>query len=508
LGLLQSDERIEMASAVKLDVAVPGADRLFISGEWVEPASEDVVEVINPVDGSVLIEVAAPSIADADRAVAAARAAFDDGTWPNMPVEERVAICQKFAAAIEARGEEISRAWAIECGAPLPYAQMMAGVASGIWQHVFELAPTLQFEERRTSETGDVLIRREPVGTVLAILTYNGPVNLMGMKVFPALVAGCPVVIKPAIESQLTMHLIADCAAEAGFPDGVLSVLAGGVEVSKHLVAHEGIDMVAMTGGTAIAVDVVKNTADRLARTALELGGKSPAIIAEDADLDQVALSLVPGATTHCAQVCVALSRILAPRSRYDEIVDYLAEKWRGIKVGDPMEEGTDVGPLANARAVARTEGFVASAKADGARVVVGGGRPEGVPTGGFWFEPTLLADVDNSMEVAQEEVFGPVTCVIPYDDIDDAVRIANDSKYGLAASVYSADAEAAIAIARRIRSGTVAINIAGVCMTEPFGGVKQSGWGRECGSEGIFEFTDIKQILLTSGLGFDPTAG
>jgi len=191
-----------------------------------------------------------------------------------------------------------------------------------------------------------------------------------------------------------------------------------------------------------------------------------------------------------------------------DEIVDYLAEKWRGIKVGDPMEEGTDVGPLANARAVARTEGFVASAKADGAKVVVGGGRPEGVPTGGFWFEPTLLADVDNSMEVAQEEVFGPVTCVIPYDDIDDAVRIANDSKYGLAASVYSADAEAAIAIARRIRSGTVAINIAGVCMTEPFGGVKQSGWGRECGSEGIFEFTDIKQILLTSGLGFDPTAG
>ena len=504
---MQIYERSEMSSAVHLDVAVPGADRLFISGQWVEPATEAKIEVISPVNGSVLAEVAEPSIEDADRAVAAARAAYEDGTWQNMAVAERVEICQRFAAEIEARCDEIARAWAIECGAPLGYSQMMAGVAAGIWQHVFDLAPTLDFEERRTSETGDVLIRREPVGTVLAILTYNGPVNLMGMKVFPALVAGCPVVVKPAIESQLTTRLVADCAADAGFPEGVLSVLAGDVEVSKHLVGHEGIDMVAMTGGTAIAVDVVKRTADRLARTALELGGKSPAIIAEDADLAEVAASLVPGATTHCAQVCVALSRILAPRSRYDEVVDYLAEKWRGIKVGDPMEEGTDIGPMANARAVARTEGFVASAKAGGANVVVGGGRPEGLPSGGFWFEPTLLRDVDNSMEVAQEEVFGPVTCVIPYDDVDDAVRIANDSKYGLAASVYSADADDAVAIARRIRSGTVAINIAGVCMTEPFGGVKQSGWGRECGSEGIFEFTDIKQILLTSGLGFDPTA-
>jgi acyl-CoA reductase-like NAD-dependent aldehyde dehydrogenase len=382
----------------------------------------------------------------------------------------------------------------------------MAGVAAGIWQHVFSLAPTLQFEERRTSDTGDVLIRHEPVGTVLAILTYNGPVNLMGMKVFPALVAGCPVVIKPAVESQLTMRLIADCAKDAGFPDGVLSVLAGDVEVSKHLVGHPGIDMVAMTGGTEIAIDVVKRSADRLARTALELGGKSPAIIAEDADLDQVAASLVPGATAHCGQICVALSRILAPRSRYEEVVEYFAEKWRGLTVGDPIEATTEVGPLANARALTRVEGYVDAALAEGAVAVVGGGRPEGFDRG-FYFEPTLLRDVDNSMPIAQEEVFGPVTCVIPYDDIDDAVRIANDSKYGLAASVYSGDSDAAVEIARRIRSGTVAINIAGVCMTEPFGGVKQSGWGRECGSEGILEFTEIKQILLTSGLGFDPSA-
>jgi acyl-CoA reductase-like NAD-dependent aldehyde dehydrogenase len=495
-----------MTSVLSSGVEVPEADRLFISGKWVEPASDQRVDVVNPADGQVVAEVAVPSVEDADRAVAAARRAFDEGPWPTMSVAERVAVCRRFAEAIEARGEQLERAWVIESGAPIGYAGVMTGVAAGIWQHVFSLAPTLQFEERRTSETGDVLIRREPVGTVLAILTYNGPMNLMGMKVFPALVAGCPVVMKPAVESQLTMRLIADCAKDAGFPDGVLSVLAGDVEVSKHLVGHEGIDMIAMTGGTQIAVDVVKRSADRLARTALELGGKSPAILAEDADLEQVVQSLVPGATAHCGQICVALSRVLAPRSRYEEVVEFLAEKWRGLKVGDPMEPTTEVGPLASRRALERTEGFVASALADGAKAVVGGGRPEGLDRG-YYFEPTLLRDVDNSMEVAQEEVFGPVTCVIPYDDVDDAVRIANDTKYGLAASVYSADSDAAVEIARRIRSGTVAINIAGVCMTEPFGGVKQSGWGRECGSEGIFEFTDIKQILLTSGLGFDPSA-
>lgn len=495
-----------MSTALDTGVEVPGADRLLIGGSWAEPASDATTDVINPADGQAVARVAAPSLADADQAVSAARRAFDEGPWPSMTVQERVAICRRFAESIEARSEEIARAWTIESGAPIGYSGVMFGVGAGIWQHVFSLAPTLPFEERRTSETGDVLIRREPVGTVLAILTYNGPVNLMGMTVFPALVAGCPVVVKPAVESQLTMHLIADCATDAGFPEGVISVLAADVEVSQHLVAHDGIDMIAMTGGTEIAVDVLRRSASRLARTMLELGGKSPAIIAPDADLDEVAASLVPGATAHCAQVCVALSRILAPKSRYDEVVDYLAQRWRAIKVGEPTDPATEVGPLATERAVARTERYLQSAIAAGAQVAAGGGHPEGFERG-FYFEPTLLRDVDNSMEVAQEEVFGPITCVIPYEDIEDAVRIANDTRYGLAASVYSGDVEHAVEIARRIRSGTVAINIAGVCMTEPFGGMKQSGWGRECGTEGIFEFTDIKQILLTSGLGFDPTA-
>jgi acyl-CoA reductase-like NAD-dependent aldehyde dehydrogenase len=490
---------------VGLDVEVPELGKLFIAGQWVEPETDASLDVFDPALGEAVARAAAPSVGDADRAVAAARAAFDEGPWPRMSVQERVEVCRRFVEQIEARKDEITRVYSLEAGAPISYAKIMVAVSTGLFQHLLSLAPTLDFEERRTTENSDVLVRREPVGTVLAILTYNGPVNLIGMKVLPALLAGCPVIVKPAPESQLTMRFVADAAKDAGFPEGVISVLTGDVEVSQHLVSHEGIEMISITGGTEIAKDVVRRSADRLARTALELGGKSPAIIGEDADLDTVVQSLVPGATAHCGQVCVALTRVLAPRGRYDEVVDLLAEKYRAIKIGSPTDPATELGPLANERALQRVEGHVESALAEGAKLVVGGAQPEGMD--GWYYLPTLLRDVDNSMRVAQEEIFGPVTCVIPYDGIDDAIAIANDTKYGLAASVYAGSEEAAVEIARQLRSGGVAINTAGVCLTEPFGGMKQSGWGRECGSEGIFEFTDYKQILLSSSLGFDPAA-
>jgi len=485
---------------------IPELDRLFIAGAWTRPDTGACIDVVNPATEEVVVRVAAPSASDADRAVAAAREAFDRGPWPRMTVPERVATCSRMADRLEANREAIARAWTIESGAPVRFSDMMLDVAAGIWRHVFNLAPHLSFEEVRTSEGSEVLIRREPVGTVLAILTYNGPINLLGMKVFPALIAGCPVVIKSAPESQLTMRLVAESAREAGFPDGVLSVLAGDAEVSKHLVGHPGIDMVAMTGGTEVAMDVVRRSAAHLARTALELGGKSPAIITQSANLEEALPSLVPGATAYSGQVCVALSRILAPRSRYEEVVATLAKAWQAIRVGDPLDTETEVGPLATRRALARTERFVASAVAEGARIVVGGERPAEYERG-WYYQPTLLRDVANSMEVAQQEVFGPVTCVIEYEDHDDAIRIANDTKFGLADSVYSDDPEEAVDIARQIRAGSVAINTAGVSMTEPFGGMKQSGWGRECGPEGVFEFTQLKQIVLSSSLGFDPAA-
>ncbi|MFJ8812970.1 aldehyde dehydrogenase family protein [Amycolatopsis thermoflava] len=484
-------------ATTRLDVEIPGLDKLFIAGDWVQPAGDETMDVVMPSTEEVIATVPSPSFADADAAVAAARAAYDEGPWPRMTPKERAAVCRRFADELESRMDTLNRAWTYESGYPKSHGDMInTGAAKMIWDHAIEIAPTLPWEEKRVSAASEVLIQREPTGAVLAILTYNGPVVEMGMKVIPGLLAGCPIIFKFAPDSQLTSRLIAEAAAAAGFPRGVISCLAAGLETSQYLVSHPDIDMVHMTGGVPVAVDVVKRTADRLARTALELGGKSPAIIADDADLDAVLPTLVPGCVGGLGQVCVALSRILVSRERYDEVVDRLAEAFRALKVGDPFDPSVNFGPLGNERALLRTEAMLARAVAQGAKVVAGGRRPAHLDRG-FYFEPTLLRDVHENMDIAQDEVFGPIVVVMAYDDIDDAVRIANGTKSGLAASVYSADAEWALSIARRIRSGSVAINLAGVCLTEPFGGVRQSGWGRECGAEGILEFTDIKQVLL-----------
>jgi aldehyde dehydrogenase (NAD+) len=484
--------------APALDVTIPGLDKLFIGGAWVTPSSDATVDVISPSTEEVVATVADASTADADKAVAAARKAFYEGPWPNLPIAERVAACTRLADELEARMDTANKAWRAECGAPLAHGEMInTGAGPMVWRNAISVAADLPWEEKRVTPTGEVIIQRQPIGTVLGILTYNGPVVLMGMKIIPALLAGCTVIVKQAPECQLTGRVVAEAVEAAGFPEGVVSVLAAGLETTQHLVSHEGVDMVHITAGAAIAKDVVHRTADRLARTALELGGKSAAIIADDADLETVMATLVDGACGFNGQVCVALSRVLVSRDRYDEVVELMAQAYRSIKVGDPYDPETQRGPLAVKRAVERCEYYVKVAVEEGATVVAGGKRPEHLDKG-YYFEPTLLRDVTNDMRVAREEIFGPVTCVIPYDDMDDAIRIANDSDFGLAASIYTADSDVALDVARRLHSGGVAINLAGVCLTEPFGGVKQSGWGRECGSEGILEFTEIKQILLS----------
>lgn len=480
-----------------LDVRVPHLDKLFIGGRWVAPATDRMVDVIMPSNEEVIAQVAAPSPADADKAVAAARKAFDEGPWPRMSPQERIEACARLCDELEKRLDDMNRAWTFEAGAPKFHGDMInSGAGRMVWRYALQMAEKIVWEEHRTSIMGETLITREPIGTVLGILTYNGPVVLMGMKVIPGLLAGNTFVVKHAPESPLTSRLVAEAAEAAELPEGVLSFLAADTETTQYLVGHEGIDMIHITAGTEIAKDVVKRSADRLARTALELGGKSPAIILDDADLDQVMATLVDGACGFNGQVCVALSRVLASRNRYEEVVERMAEAYRNLKVGDPFDPETQRGPLAVKRAVERCEHYVAIAQEEGAKVVVGGRRPPHLIKG-YYFEPTLLRDVDNSMRIAQEEVFGPITCVIPYEDEEDAVRIANDTKYGLAATVYSSDEEKALQIARRIRSGGVAINLAGVSLCEPFGGWKQSGWGKECGLEGILEFTQQKQILL-----------
>jgi len=476
-----------------LDIEIPGLRQQFIGGRWRDSAAPRMVAVISPSTEEVVTQVAAPSTEDADLAVAEARAAFDMGPWPLMSIEDRVKVCARLCDALEACLDDMNRAWAFESGATIAHGEMInSGAAVAVWRNALAVAPGLPWEEQR----GDALLLREPIGTVLGILTFNGPVVLMGMKIIPALLAGCTVVVKHAPESPLTSRLIAEAVRAADFPEGVVSVLAADTEVTRHLVAHGDIDMVALTGGTAIGVDVVKRTADRLARTALELGGKSPAIITEDVDVDEVVATLAEGASGFLGQVCVSLSRILAPRSRYEEIVAALAAYYSKLRVGDPFDPNTDRGPLAVARARDRVERYVAIAIEQGAKVATGGRRPPALERG-WYYEPTLLTAVDNRMTVAREEIFGPVTAVIPYNGIDEAVQIANDSPFGLAASVYSKDQDQAMRIARQIRAGSVAINTAGVSLTQPFGGYKQSGWGRECGPEGILEFTQIKQVLL-----------
>lgn len=476
------------------DVDVPGLDQVFIGGQWTKTTGP-MIDVIAPASEEVVTQVASPTVEDADRAAATAHEAFGNGAgeWPSMTVKERVGVCARLCDALESRMDAMNRAWTFEAGAPKVHGDMINGGAGVmVWRHALKMAlEDVTWEEDR----GDALIRRIPTGPVLAILTYNGPVVLMGMKVIPALLAGCTVVIKHAPESPLTARLVAEAIREAGFPEGVVSVLPAGTEVTQHLVGHPAIRMVALTGGTEIGIDVVHRTADRLARTALELGGKAPAIIAEDVDLDAVMETMATGASGFLGQVCVNLSRILVPRSRHDEIVDALAQNYAALRVGDPFDPATDLGPLAVERARDRSEKYVDVAQQEGAVVVAGGRRPEHLDRG-WYYEPTLLAGVTNDMRVAREEIFGPVTSVIAYEGIEEAIRIANDTPFGLAASVYSKDTELAFSIARQIRSGGVAVNLAGISLTQPFGGIGASGWGRECGAEGILEFTDIQQIL------------
>lgn len=482
-----------------LDVDVPGADQVFIAGEWISPAESGLIDVIDPTTEEVLTQVARPGIAEADAAVAAARRAFDSGPWPRLAVGERIDKVRTFTDALEKRLDSLNRAWAFESGPTMAHAEIInngAGVIS--WQTALRLAAETPWEENR----GDAIIRREPMGTVLAILTNNGPTVLMGMKVVPALLAGCPVIVKHAPESQLSAHIIAEAARESELPTGVISFLPAETDVTQYLVSHDGIDMVTVTGNQAIATDIVNRTSARLARTALELGGKSPAILGGDFDMDAVVPNVAGGAQPFNGQVCVALSRILVPQARYDETVDALVAYFEALTLGDPFDPSADRGPMSVHRAVARVEGFVSGAKAQGANVACGGKRPSGILKG-YFYEPTVLRDVTPDMTVAREEVFGPVTVVMPYGDIDEAVAMANDTEYGLAASVFTPDDDLALDIARRIRSGTVGVNVAGMSLAQPFGGVKKSGWGRECGVEGILEFTDLKQMLLPAGQSY-----
>ncbi|MBK8960734.1 MAG: aldehyde dehydrogenase family protein [Proteobacteria bacterium] len=478
------------------DLVVPRPDALMIGGAWHASASAVRTEVISPATEAVVAEVAMASVADADTAADACVAAFN-GEWPRWPVAKRVAVCTAFCAALEQRLDLIGGVWAVESGTPLRWSRTLHRFAAkAAWGGALAVAERTLAPETRSTAVGEVSIEHDPVGPVLAIMPYNGPLATIGSKVIPALLAGAPVVVKAAPESALMMRIVSACAIEAGFPPGVLSILPGGVEVSRHLVRDPRIEMISFTGGPRAASDILRESAERLPRTVFELGGKSPAVLLKDVDLDQALRSLVAGAMSGSGQICAALSRLVVPRSRHDEIVDAVARSYRSLVIGDPLSKDTDHGPLANRQALERTQGLVAKAREEGADLACGGQRPD-AHSRGYYFEPTLLTGVAPDDTIAQQEVFGPVTAVLPYDDEEEAIAIANGTDYGLAASVYSSDRERGLAVARRIRAGSVALNTFGPTMAAPFGGVKRSGWGRECGPEGLREFTSAKQVLL-----------
>jgi acyl-CoA reductase-like NAD-dependent aldehyde dehydrogenase len=486
-------------TATSTVLTAPSFSRFYIGGSWVLPRGGGTIEVISPSTEQVIARVPDPTTADIDAAVSAARRAFDDSPWRHTSPEERGRLLERIADQIEDRINELAQVFAAEIGAPLPVGVSFHQTAVDILRQYAALATAASFSEDRSTEASRVLIEREPVGVVAAVVPWNGPVAAAAWKLGPALAAGCTVVLKPAPEGPLTSYMLAECLDAAGVPEGVVSVLPGGREVGEYLVTHRDVDKVAFTGSTAAGRRIMSLCGERIARVSLELGGKSAAIIAADASVNEVLPTLIPAGIGHTGQVCAAITRVLVPRARADEYVDAMAGAFGAVRVGDPFDPETALGPLAMERQRARVEEYINVGRSEGARIVVGGGRPTGLERG-WYIEPTLFSDVDTGMRIAQEEVFGPVVCVLAYDGLDEAIRIANDSPDGLSGAVYTKDVSVAERVAREVRTGQIFVNNASLCATQPFGGFKQSGLGREGGPEGLSGYLETKMIQYEGG--------
>jgi aldehyde dehydrogenase (NAD+) len=472
-------------------------DSFFIGGEWVIAAGSDTVEVVSPTTEEIIGSVPDATFADMDHAVASAREAFDRGPWPRMSAGDRADIMASISASITERMDDFARLISTENGCPYSFSVMgQVFAATAVLDYFTGLTREYPFEEIRQGMMGPTMVRHEGVGVAAGIIPWNVPLFIAMLKMAPALASGSTIVLKPAPETPLDANLLAEILESSGLPAGVVNIVPAGREVGEHLVRHPDVDKVSFTGSTAAGRKIGAICGEQLKRCTLELGGKSAAIICDDTDLGTVIPGLLPAALMNNGQACVAQTRILASRKRYGEVRDALAEAVAAFKVGDPLDPETECGPLVAERQRDRVEHYIAAGIAEGASLVVGGGRPAGFDTG--WFvEPTLFADVDNSMTIAQEEIFGPVLALIPYDTEDDAVAIANDSDYGLSGSVWSDDVEKGLDIARRVRTGTYTINGFGMDFGSPFGGFKSSGVGRELGPEGLGAFLENKSICL-----------
>lgn len=476
-------------------------DRIHIGGELVAPSGSGIIEVTNPFTEEVIGRVPEGTTADVDAAVAAARTAFDETDWSRRPMSERAEILSAASAAILARMDEISDLITTQMGSPkswAPFGQVLAPTM--ILDYYAGLAATYELEETRQGLFGPVAVRREPYGVAGCIVPWNVPLFANVIKIAPAILSGSTVVLKTAPETPLDAYVLHEILTEAGLPPGVLNIVPGGREVGAHLVTHPGVDKISFTGSSEAGRRIASEAGALLRPVTLELGGKSAAILLDDADLSAAVPQIVDAGIMNNGQACVAQTRILAPRERYDEVLEAVTEAVASLTVGDPLDPEVKVGPLVARRQQERVLDLIEQGKNEGARITTGGTR---VPHERGWFvTPTVFGDVDNAMTIAREEIFGPVLSVIAHGGDDDAVAIANDSRYGLCGTVWGSDAGRAADIARRVQTGTIGVNHFAMAFGAPFGGYKDSGLGRELGPEGLEAYLQTKSISL------DPAAG
>jgi aldehyde dehydrogenase (NAD+) len=490
----------KMNPTTELSLTLRSPDRFFIDGQWVQPATQAMFDVIQPATEELFLRVAEATAEDMDRAITAARRAFDEGPWPRMSPGERAEYVRALAQGLRDRGGEIAFGHTSEMGVLHSVAKYSGPGSANTYDYYAKLAADFPFIERHEPSAGAkvALLVREPVGVLGAIIPWNAPPSAAAYKIAPALIAGCTIILKAAPEAPSAALILAEIAEDIGLPAGVLNVLTADRPVSELLVTDPRVNKISFTGSAAAGRRIASLCGGRIARYTLELGGKSPGVILDDFDIGDAVASLSNSARRMAGQTCASLTRIIITADRHDEFAARLGEAVSSWRVGDPFDPETEMGPLAMKRQLERVQGYIQTGIDEGARLVTGGRQPAHLDRG-YFIEPTIFANVDNTMTIARDEIFGPVLSIIPAKDEADAIRIANDTDYGLNAVVFTNDADRALAVARQFRSGTVGHNAAIYDFEVGFGGFKQSGVGREGGRDGLLPYLEAKTVLLSA---------